>query len=158
MPREKSELIKAEVLRQSKNPYHIGARVFVDNEGELYRAVITGKRNTLLVTYVDVEYDAVDGYDDNTETDVSLGRLTPDININSHARAMEAVRASTWTGMSERISQDIGPQPYYNPKARRDKRKLYTFNQAMKLAQTPPNKKKRKRQNEAHRSIRWRTM
>ena len=30
MPREKSELIKAEVLRQSKNPYHIGARVFVD--------------------------------------------------------------------------------------------------------------------------------
>ena len=52
--KEKSELIKAEVLRQSKDPYHVGARVLVDDDGVLYSSLITSRRGTLLNTYVNV--------------------------------------------------------------------------------------------------------
>ena len=144
--REKGELIKAEVIRQAGDPYQLHARVLVDCEGELYRATITRRYTNTLGVYVDVEYDQVDGFTDNTEASVPASRLTPDNNTNTHAKAMESVRASAWAHMCERIRNDIGPQPSFNPKQRRDKRKLYTYHQAMRLSQ-PVERRKRKRQN-----------
>ena len=135
--KEKSELIKAEVLRQSKQPFYEGAKVRVEYENKLYKATITRKRTTLGIYLWDVLYDAAEGFDDNTEQRIPTSRLTPDNNhSNTHAKAMEAVRASTWATMSERISNDIGPQTHFNPKAHKDKRKLYTYQQAIQLAES----------------------
>ena len=142
--KEKGELIKAEVLRQTKDPFYEGARVIVDCEGEAYRAVITRRRNELLGISVDVTYDAVEGFDDNTEKRVATNRLTADNNTNTHAKAMEAVRASSWLEMCERVNNNIGPQPYFNYKPRKDKRKLYTYQQALLLSKSvAPKKRKR---------------
>ena len=41
------------------------------------------------------------------------------------------------------MSKDIGPQPYYTPRNRPDKRKLYTYQQAVQLTQVPKRKRKR---------------
>ena len=92
--REKGELIKAEVIRQAGDPYQLHARVLVDCEGELYRATITRRYTNTLGVHVDVECDQVDGFTDNTEASVPASRLTPDNNTNTHAKAMESVRAS----------------------------------------------------------------
>ena len=136
--KEIGELIKAEVLQQAKNPLYEGARVLVDYEGKLYKAVVKN-RHTLGAIF-DVEYDATPDFSDNMEYGVSADRMTADLNMNTHAKAMEMVRASDWSEMCTRISNDIGPQPYYNPKPKRDKRKLYTYQQAMLLGQQPANK------------------
>ena len=140
--KEKGELIKAEVLRQSKNPYYSGAKVYVEHEGKLYPATIT-RRHTSLAVYVDVEYEAAEGFSDTTEDFVHESRLTPDNNMNTHARAMESVRANDWSAMSTRISNDIDPQPLYTPPRKQDKRKLYTYQQALQLSQQPASKKRK---------------
>ena len=139
--REKGELIKAEVIRQAGDPHQLHVRVLVDCEGELYRATITRRYTNTLGVYVDVEYDQVDGFTDNTEASVPASRLTPDNNTNTHVKAMESVRASAWAHMCERIRNDIGPQPSFNPKQRRDKRKLYTYHQARRLSQPVERRK-----------------
>ena len=144
--KEVGELIKAEVLRQSKDPYHVDMRVLVDYEGDLYRATIIARHHDFMQNMqVTVEYDASDGFDENTEQAVAADRLTPDNNVNTHAKAMETVRASNWTTMCERVNNDIGPQPFYNPRPKRDKRKLYTYQQALLLAQSQPTHNKRRR-------------
>ena len=117
----------------------------VTSDGKAYRAKITRLRNVggMLAT-VDVEYDASNGFNDNVEEYVELHRLTLDHNANTHAKAMESIRASTWAIMLERVSNDIGPRPFYTPRNRKpDKRKLYTYEQALRLSQAPPKKRQR---------------
>ena len=99
--KEKGELIKAEVLTQAKNPYYVGAKVRVEYDGDLYRATITRNHATLFTTYVDVRYEDCEGFDTDVETNIIQDRLTPDDDVNTHVRAMEAVRASNWPQMCE---------------------------------------------------------
>ena len=99
--KEKGELIKAEVLTQAKNPYYVGAKVLVEYDGDLYRATITHNHVTLFTTYVDVRYEDCEGFDTDVETNIIQDRLTPDDDVNTHVRAMEAVRASNWPQMCE---------------------------------------------------------
>ena len=117
--------------------------MLVTDGDEAYRAVVTRAYMDNGETYVDVKYDNVPGFTTNVEKGVELHRLTLIYDVNTHARAMEAVRASTWARTCDRVSKDIGPQPYYTPRNRPDKRKLYTYQQAMQLAQPPKRKRKR---------------
>ena len=66
--KERGELIKAQVLRQNRDPYQAGVDVLVTSDGQAYRAKIT---------CVDVEHEHVEGYDDPTEEWVELTRITP---------------------------------------------------------------------------------
>ena len=70
LSKEVGELIKAEVLQQAKDPYHAGVRVLVESEGKLYRAVITKRHLLTPEVTVDVKYDAVPDFEDDTEYNV----------------------------------------------------------------------------------------
>ena len=89
------------MLRQSRDPYQVGVDVLVTSDGQAYRARITRVRQSFGQTYVDVEYEHAEGYNDPTEEWVELTRLTPGLtnSVNTHARAMETVRARNWTDM-----------------------------------------------------------
>lgn len=127
--KEKGELIKAhQVLRQSKDPYYQeGVCVLVTDSGNTYRACITRSFQENGQTYVAVKFDGCEGFDTDTEDKVEVDRLTLDVNVNTHVKTMEVVRASTWVTMCDRIHNDVGPQPYYTPRSKHDKRKLYTY-------------------------------
>ena len=117
--------------------------MLVTSDGKAYRAVVTRAWADSGETYVDVKYDSVPGFTSNVEEGVELHRLTLTHDVNTHARTMEAVRASTWARACDRVSKDIGPQPCYTPRNRPDKRKLYTYQQAVQLTQAPKRKRKR---------------
>ena len=79
--KERSELIKAQVLRKAKSPYDVGMRVLVTSEGKAYRARITCVWDMGGKKYLDVEYDTVEGFSSNIEEKVDEGRLTLDVNF-----------------------------------------------------------------------------
>ena len=101
--------------------------MLVTDSGNTYRACITRSFQENGQTYVAVKFDGCEGFDTDTEDKVEVDRLTLDVNVNTHAKAMEVVRASTWVTMCDRIRSDVGPQPYYTPRSKHDKRKLYTY-------------------------------
>jgi len=122
--REFSELIKAQVRRDVKDPFYMGANVLVENvDGNCYPASIERIHAKYGMKVVDVKYAKPWGI----EYDVDPARLTIGHN-DPHARAMANIRASTWAEIVSKVNGDIGPQGRsFQPSNRPNKRKLYTW-------------------------------
>ena len=66
--KERGELIKAQVLRDSRTPYRVGVNVLVsDDDGDVYPAKIIRVRRDNGRSYVDVAYEAHADYNENIE-------------------------------------------------------------------------------------------